>query len=141
MFGKVKLFLFLWLVCFGAVVGIGIVGCGGDEDDDGVNGAANGGNEWIERGYNSTNWMMVSLEGEGRYIGSTFENPDVDDILVDREDVAPLMSEPLRFVRTPEFTFHSDSTMEARIDLHYYLDRQPESYYDFEGQHLLLVRY
>ena len=31
MFGKVKLFLFLWLVCFGAVLGIGIIGCGGDE--------------------------------------------------------------------------------------------------------------
>ena len=133
MFGKVDFRLFLLLVCFGAVVGIGIIGCGGDEDDDGVNGAANGDNEWIERGYNSTQWIMYIFEGENRYNGSTYGNPDVNDILVDREDVAPLISEPPSYVRTSFFTFHSDGTMEAIIDLHYHLNRQPESYYDFEG--------
>ena len=63
MFGKVNLRLFLWLVCFGAALGIGIIGCGGDEEEVEEDVAENGDEssnlpEWQGQ------WYLVSINGK-----------------------------------------------------------------------------
>ena len=63
MFGKVNFRLFLWLVCFGAVLGIGIIGCGGDEEEVEEDVAENGDEssglpEWQGQ------WYLVSINGK-----------------------------------------------------------------------------
>ena len=126
MFGKVNFRLFLWLVCFGAILGIGIIGCGGDEDDDengAGNGAANGGDEWIVpgTGYGVTKWSLVLLDGKNRYLDedkAAYLNPELEDVLLDRESIAALDKNQFGltvFVRTYDLTFYSDGTMEASI--------------------------
>ena len=129
MFGKVNFRLFLWLVCFGAVLGIGITGCGGDEDDDenGVeNRAAHGGNgdgEWIVpgAGYGVTEWRLVLLDGKNRYLDedkAAYLDPELEDILLDRESIAALDKNQFGstvFVRTLELAFYGDGTMEVFI--------------------------
>ena len=123
MFRKVNFRLFLWLVCFGAVLGIGITGCGGHEEDD-ENGAAHGGdggNEWIVpgAGYGVTRWRLESINGKNRYLDkAAYLDPEVEDILLDRGSVAALDKNqfgPIVLVRTWELVFYGDGTMEASI--------------------------
>ncbi len=59
MFGKVDFRYFLWLVCFGAVLGIGITGCGGDEEDDENGDESSGLPEWY-----GPKWYLVSINGK-----------------------------------------------------------------------------
>ena len=122
MFGKVNFRYFLWLFCFCAVLGIGIIGCGGDEDDD-ENDAANGGGEWIVpgAGYGATEWSLESIDGKNRYLDrdkAAYLNPELEDILLGRESIAALDKNQFGltvFVRTYSLTFYSDGTMEASI--------------------------
>lgn len=64
MFGKVNFRLFLWLVCFGALLGIGFIGCGGDEEEVEEDVAENGDEssyyvpEWQGQ------WYLVSINGK-----------------------------------------------------------------------------
>ena len=64
---KLNFCLFLWLVCFGAVLGIGIIGCGGDEEaeveDDSDEGVVIE-NGLLDPGYEYETWYQASIDGK-----------------------------------------------------------------------------
>ena len=63
-FGKVIFRLFLWLVCFGAVLGIGIIGCGGDEEEEVEEDVAENGDESSDLPEWQGQWYLVSINGK-----------------------------------------------------------------------------
>ena len=84
MFEKVDFRLSLWLVCFGAVLGIGIIGCGGDEEaeveddsDEGVE-IENG---LLDPGYEYVTWYQASIDGKSINDLALYQ-PEIGDILV-----------------------------------------------------------
>ena len=79
---------FLWLVSIWAVLTIGIIGCGGDDDD----------NDWVGT------WAMETVNGQSleQTLAEIFEDADAE----------------IEFSITPnEWTFNNDGTMEAKFGM------------------------
>ena len=84
MFEKVDFRLFLWLVCFCVVLGIGITGCGGDEEaeveDDSDEGVVIE-NGLLDPGYEYVTWYQASIDGKSMNDLALYQ-PEIGDILV-----------------------------------------------------------
>ena len=84
---KIEFCLFLWLVCFGAVLGIGIIGCGGDEEaeveDDSDEGVVIE-NGLLDPGYEYVTWYLASIDGKSINDLALYQ-PEIGDILVNSE--------------------------------------------------------
>ena len=85
MFGQVIPRSFLWLVSLYAVLVIGIIGCGGDDDDE---------NDWVGT------WEIESIDGEN-YEQFLAEEAGAEGVNVS--------------IVTNNWTFNDDGTMEAEL--------------------------
>ena len=85
---------FVWLVSMWAVLTIGIIGCGGDDDD----------NEWVGT------WELVSVDGE------TFEEAIADE---EGEELGIEFS-----IDPNSWTFNDDGTMEVEFGVEFEVDEE-----------------
>ena len=114
MFQQVIPRLFLWLVSIWAVLTIGIIGCGGDDDD----------NEWVGT------WAIESSDGvsiEQAFVeGFGFEEGEegIDLSLV-----------------TNSWTFNSDGTMEAELAIKFEVKEQGLELFSGEGSIKMMGTY
>ena len=95
MFGQVIPRSFLWLVSIWAVLTIGIIGCGGDDDD----------NEWVGT------WAIATLNGQ------SFEQ-------VLTEDAEALGLAVDFSILVNSWTFNEDGTMEMEVGIRFKLTEQ-----------------
>ena len=86
---------FLWLVSLGAVLIIGVVGCGSEDDE----------NEWVGT------WAIESIDGESLEQGFA-EDEEFGDADIDFS------------ITANEWTFNNDGTMEAEFGMKFALEEQ-----------------